>query len=361
MKILIVASDFPWPKIQGGHLRLTAAIDALADLGETDLFALYDYRRSDLSLPPTVTVGRLKTVARHGTPHQIRRRTAWLARRGIPLEVVMQGTDTAARRQFESWVANQYDLVWFDRAATFEQMGRPHLGPTIVDLHDLEDEKALSRVRVIRAGRSRGFSTATFRRTVAVAQARLNARDWRRFQRSVAGGVDRVVLCSNLDVGRSGLTNAVVVPNTYERPERAVGHADVSHPPVVLFQATFDYAPNMDAVDWFIAEVAPRLWLRVPELEVRLVGSPVPGVERQHRPPAVRVVGVVPDMEPELARADVAIVPLRYGSGTRLKILESFAHRVPVVSTTIGAEGLQVEDGTHLLLADDPADLRVGV
>ena len=86
----------------------------------------------------------------------------------------------------------------------------------------------------------------------------------------------------------------------------------------------------------------------------RLVGKPVEGVQRLHRPPAVTVVGLVPAMEPELARADVAVVPLRYGSGTRLKILESFAHRVPVVSTTVGAEGLLVEDGVHLLLADDP-------
>ena len=73
-----------------------------------------------------------------------------------------------------------------------------------------------------------------------------------------------------------------------------------------------------------------------------------------HRPPAVTVVGTVPAMEPELARADIAVVPIRYGSGTRLKILESFAHRVPVVSTTVGAEGLEVVDGVHLLLADDP-------
>ncbi len=61
-------------------------------------------------------------------------------------------------------------------------------------------------------------------------------------------------------------------------------------------------------------------------------------------------------MEDELARASVAVVPLRYGSGTRVKILESFAHRVPVVSTTVGAEGLDVEDGVHLLVADDPEE-----
>ena len=133
---------------------------------------------------------------------------------------------------------------------------------------------------------------------------------------------------------RSGLANVVVVPNTYERPERPVGHVEVGKPAVVLFQATFDYAPNVDAAEWLVTEVAPRLRARLPDVEVRLVGTPVPGVQRQHRPPAITVVGVVPAMEPELARADIAVVPIRYGSGTRLKILESFAHRVPVVSTT---------------------------
>ena len=76
---------------------------------------------------------------------------------------------------------------------------------------------------------------------------------------------------------RSGLANAVLVPNTYERPERAVGHIEAGDPAVVLFQATFDYAPHMDAVDWSVAEVAPRLRARVPDLGIRLVGKPVPG------------------------------------------------------------------------------------
>jgi len=68
--------------------------------------------------------------------------------------------------------------------------------------------------------------------------------------------------------------------------------------------------------------------------------------------PAVTLVGQVPDMADELAVADLVVVPLRFGSGTRLKVLEAFAHRIPVVSTTLGAEGLGVEDGVHLLLAD---------
>jgi glycosyltransferase involved in cell wall biosynthesis len=68
----------------------------------------------------------------------------------------------------------------------------------------------------------------------------------------------------------------------------------------------------------------------------------------------VTIAGYVDDFAPELARTDVMIVPLRHGAGTRLKILEAFAHGVPVVSTSIGASGLDVHDGRHLLIADDP-------
>ena len=85
---------------------------------------------------------------------------------------------------------------------------------------------------------------------------------------------------------------------------------------------------------------------------MRLVGETDGGVVKLDDPPDVSVVGRVPSMEPELALADVVAVPIRYGSGTRLKILEAFAHRIPVVSTTIGAEGLDVRDGEHLLVAD---------
>ncbi len=224
MKILIVASDFPWPKVQGGHLRLTTAIEVLATLGQIDLFAPYDCRRTTPTLPPTVPVDRLKTVGHRGSSRQLRWRAAWLARRGTPLEVAMWRTDATSRHEFESWVADQYDLVWFERAATFDWMGRPHLGPTIVDLVDLEDEKARARAQIIYAQLSRTATVSSVRQAMAVAQARLNARDWRQFQRSVASGVDRVVLSSDLDARRSDLANAVVVPNTYERPEaRAVG------------------------------------------------------------------------------------------------------------------------------------------
>jgi glycosyltransferase involved in cell wall biosynthesis len=92
--------------------------------------------------------------------------------------------------------------------------------------------------------------------------------------------------------------------------------------------------------------------LVLPGTVIRLAGQSTPGTEASADPPDVVVTGLVADMTDELARADVVVVPLRSGSGTRLKILEAMAHGVPVVSTTIGAEGLDVQDGVHLLVAD---------
>jgi glycosyltransferase involved in cell wall biosynthesis len=165
-----------------------------------------------------------------------------------------------------------------------------------------------------------------------------------------------VVIASDLDAARSGLPNVSVIPNTYPRPQRPVGNPAASGPPVLLFQGNLGYPPNIDAAQWLATVIAPMVRVAVPEAEVRLVGRPGTNVTELHRPGVVTVVGEVPSMEDELARASVAVVPLRYGSGTRVKILESFAHRVPVMSTTLGAEGLDAEDGVHLLLADDPEE-----
>ena len=122
-----------------------------------------------------------------------------------------------------------------------------------------------------------------------------------------------MTLCSDRDVVRSGLTNAVVVPNSYPRPAEPMGHSDVAEPPVVLFQGTLAYKPNTDAANWLVKKIAPRIWERDPSVTVRLAGTPIPEVEALHNPPSVTVVGRVPSMERELSMADIAArsYPLR--------------------------------------------------
>jgi glycosyltransferase involved in cell wall biosynthesis len=114
-----------------------------------------------------------------------------------------------------------------------------------------------------------------------------------------------------------------------------------------------EYHPNQAAVRFFRREIWPLLRDRRPELVWRLVGKNPEAVRAfTSGDPRIEVSGAVEDAVEELAQAKVAVVPLLAGSGTRLKILEAWASGTPVVSTTIGAEGLPVRDGEHLLLAD---------
>ena len=351
----MVAEDFPWPPLGGGLIRLAKMVETVSAMGEVDFFSLYDPARTSPVLPPSLGVGRME-IADYPDAVNTRWWRWWLLRRGTPKEVFMRSYDRSPRIAFEAFAAAEYDLVWFSTAALFAWLGRPRLGPTIVDLMDLEDVKARQKSSLLWREQSRGGLKDTVVLRCLAAVNRVNAHDWKVFQRSVASQVDRVILCSDEDVRRSGIHNAVAVPNTYGRPERSLGRQEMAASPTILFQGSLHYGPNIDAVDWLIDDVAPYLWEQLPGAQIRLVGTTSPGVVDRHRPPSVVIAGRVPDIGPELARADIAVVPLRIGSGTRLKILESFAHRIPVVSTTVGADGLDVEDGVHLLLADRPEE-----
>ncbi len=125
--------------------------------------------------------------------------------------------------------------------------------------------------------------------------------------------------------------------------------------PTVLFCGAMDYTPNVDALRWFFGGIHESLRRLVPDLQVLIVGkSPVAEVTAYARHPGVTVTGGVPDVRPYYRRAWLQIVPLRIGGGTRLKIPESMAMGTPVVSTTIGAQGLDLRHGEDILLADTP-------
>jgi len=185
---------------------------------------------------------------------------------------------------------------------------------------------------------------------------RKNTRLWRRLQHDAARSGAALAVCSELDRSRVGLPGAVVVPNGYDAPVEPLGRVEVGTPPTILLQGYLSYGPNIDAAQRLVRDVGPHLWARRPDLQIRLVGHGDVRAQALHRPPFVVVTGWVEDMATELGRADLVAVPLRHAGGTRIKILEAFAHRIPVVSTRLGAEGLEVRDGEHLLLRDDPED-----
>lgn len=124
--------------------------------------------------------------------------------------------------------------------------------------------------------------------------------------------------------------------------------------PLVMFVGAMDWMPNVDAVEYFCREVWPAIVRRVPRARFRIVGrNPVPRVQRLSSS-AVEVTGVVPSVVEHLREAAVVVVPLRVGGGTRLKIYEAMAMGRAVVSTSVGAEGLDVRNGEDIVLTDDP-------
>jgi sugar transferase (PEP-CTERM/EpsH1 system associated) len=161
-------------------------------------------------------------------------------------------------------------------------------------------------------------------------------------------------------LARSPSANVHVIPNGVDTylfsPARVAEmrrHVGVSiRKPSILFVGSMDYHANIDAVTWFAREVWPEIAQRHSELEFVIAGRRPSLAVRELASERVRVTGTVEDVRHFYATATVVVVPLRVGSGTRLKILEAMAAGVPIVSTRLGAEGIDATHDVHLLLAD---------
>jgi glycosyltransferase involved in cell wall biosynthesis len=130
----------------------------------------------------------------------------------------------------------------------------------------------------------------------------------------------------------------------------------------LVFTGSMDWRPNQDAARYFVNDIMPLLRGHRPDLDCTFVGrSPPADIVRLAEVPGVHVTGTVPDVRPYVKRAAVHVVPLRVGGGSRLKILEALAMGRAVVSTSVGAEGLDVVHGRHVLLANNPRDFADSV
>ena len=263
-----------------------------------------------------------------------------------------------ARSAVEGW-PDDYDVIWFgalDHAVSLE--GLRTRRRTVVDCDDVETVKlrALLRTRR-RAGESR----------LDRWQRRVELPLWGRLQRFAATQAQAVLVCSDLDRERLSAQSGapteriLVVPNTYGRSPGPVERSDDDRRCTVLLVANYGTDQNVDAAAFAVQEVLPRLRRRVPTAELRLVGRDVERIAGLLPADGLTVVGPVDEVAPELARATVVLVPMRYGGGTRLKILEAFAHGTPVVSTSAGAEGLDAVHDEHLLLGDTADALAAAV
>jgi polysaccharide biosynthesis protein PslH len=194
-------------------------------------------------------------------------------------------------------------------------------------------------------------------------------RQWRKFQRferQALNGADLTIAVSGLDAQRFrddfGVVEVGVVDNgvdtAYFRP-----FDEIREPGTMLFLGSLEWRPNLDGVVQFIERVLPAVRREEPDARLLLVGrNPPEWLKRlAATTPNVELHADVPDVRPFLARAGMLVVPLRIGGGSRLKILEALASGTPVVSTRVGAEGLELQPRTHFTQSDDVDGLAGGV
>lgn len=145
--------------------------------------------------------------------------------------------------------------------------------------------------------------------------------------------------------------NIAIIPNGLDLAAYH-GFGGERHPNRLIFTGSLTFEPNYEAVCWFISQVYPHIQAKVADVELVITGDH----GGRALPPAgnVTLTGYVKDVRPLLAEATISLAPIQHGGGTRLKILEAMALKTPVVATSKGAEGLEMVDGQHLLLADSP-------
>lgn len=173
-----------------------------------------------------------------------------------------------------------------------------------------------------------------------------------------AGNFDLNVTMSDIDrdllLSRNSSLNIATIPNGVDTHEFQPLPMPVDGSNNLVYVGNMSYRPNVDAVLFFCEEILPLIRVEIPDVELWIVGkSPLPEVEALTNE-FVHVTGRVEDVRPYYEKSSVCIIPLRAGGGTRLKILEAMALGRPIVSTSIGSEGIAIKDGENILIGDDP-------
>lgn len=179
-----------------------------------------------------------------------------------------------------------------------------------------------------------------------------------RYEAAMAGEFDACCPITPDDAGKlramSPRARLTVVPGGVDSSYFAPVDAARVVPGSIVFFGALDWLPNRDAVGWFLDEVFPLVLASVPSAMLTIVGKNAPPDIARRAGPNCVIRGYVDDLREEIQRHAVSIAPFRIGGGMRLKIIESFAMGVPVVSTAIGCEGIEARHGEHLLVGDTP-------
>ncbi len=361
MRILFLTSDFPYPPLAGAPLRNYGLIEGLAG----HEIWLLSFAGTLASLQTQTPLHRLcaevKIIPRpqRGLPDRLR--DLALTREADIAHRFLSPAYTAALREWLT--AQRFDLIQIENLemAVYLSLIRA-LQPEARVIYDAHNAEYALQQRIYETERS------SLTHAPGAAYSLIQARRVRDFERSVCDGVDYIIAVSDTDAGLlhalGTSTPIAVVPNgisisAYDTPSDAP--IDLAEPALV-FTGKMDYRPNIDAALWFAVETLPLVRRELPNAHFYIVGqSPHPRLDVLRGVAGVTLTGLVPEITPYLRAATVFVVPLRMGSGTRLKVLEAMAAGCAIVSTPVGAQGITCADGQELMLASTSREFAQAV
>jgi glycosyltransferase involved in cell wall biosynthesis len=362
MKVLLISPFIPYPPISGGKLRIYELASALQS--EVELYLLARVRnQEELSFEaPLKKVFKEIRMVRIPRPSFAQKAAQGIRflRKGLPIITAGYYFDEFAR-VLDLWLReDDFDCIHleFSFMLPYIQTVAPYLkNHTIVVMQNVE------------AMRFKRMATylSMFRNPLKKVVSYLDANRIFNMERQGLREVAAIVVTSEQDKAIITEWYGIAPSRIYVVPNGTRLHTQVqrsTNASTILFVGSLDYYPNVDCLLYFIKEILPQIKQEVPDVKFLVVGGGKPPRHLIHlaqREPSVRFLGYIPDLCRIYEQASLVVVPLRIGGGTRLKILEAFSYGVPVVSTTVGAEGLKVKDGEHLIIADTPSGFALSV
>lgn len=348
MKILMLTPYLPWPLHSGGQIRTYNLLKNLANKHSITLFSfIRDEQERENAKKLEPFCAKIHLLKRTRSPWAIRN----ILLSGFtpyPFLVSIYLSQAAKASLRAELTKGNYDII---HAETFYVM--PNIPRTSIPTLLVEQTIEYLGYQTYTNESAPGYLKPLL--SVDVAKLRYwEAFYWKKADHLVTMStedmewINHLVPNANVSVVANGIDVGYFEQTPIRRPSS----------PTVLFVGNYKWLPNVDAASYLVEEIWPLIHDRLPSARLSIVGrDATEKIRKFERVPGVRVVGEVEDIRDALGSAHVTLVPIRNGRGTRYKILEPMAARLPVVSTSLGIEGIRARDGVHALVRDSAGEL----
>ena len=352
-KLLFITPELPYPAQSGGKVKSLKLLQALSERYHVTLAC-------PLKLEDALFVEEFHAISPccehlHEAVH-VPRTAANLAAsylRGVPLNVHRSHSQRLCSEI--AAIAGDHDVIFLDHYEVFAYLPGDYQGLTVYHAHNAYF-KMWQRYAQLPGNPLMRLA------------AGLEARRVRRYETGVAQGTDLTFAAPNdaSELLQLGVDSARLHPTFHlgddsqlELPE--LRYADTAKK--LMYVGFLGWEPNAQGLLWFIEQVWPRLVERHPDLRFDIVGKNPDQRLREAAAPweGISLKGFVPDLQQIYRDSRVSVAPLLFGSGMKVKVLDAMARGIPTVTTSVGAEGIDIEQGRHLLVADDPAAMATAV